>query len=244
MTQNTHALNGPICRAALLAGLVVLCGCARLRVRSPEEGAPAPAADAVTTEEILKEAAQYTNQPPVNSGEPVIRAGHVLSVVVMAGGVKEVEELERRVSTLGAVSLPLVGAVDVAGLTLQEVATLLRRRYVQYIRDPVVDVAFVVDRSPGAVSPWGYVTVLGRVKQPGRINIPPTQDLTLSMAVQLAGGYDESANDTSIRVTRALPGGAMETVDVDLRSAASRGRVHNDLPLKAGDVIYVPEKVF
>jgi protein involved in polysaccharide export with SLBB domain len=231
----------------LACGLVVILiagtGCARLR--SIRDAVPAPASvEGVTTEQILQEAAQYTNQPVLDAGEPAIRAGHVISVIVMAGGVKEVEEPDRRVSTLGSISLPLVGAVDVAGLTLREVAIVLRQKYGQYIRDPVVDVAFMVDRSPGAVSPWGYVTVLGRVKQPGRINIPPTQDLTLSMAVQLAGGYDASANDTAIRVTRALPDGGMETVDVDLRSAASRGRVHNDLQLKAGDVVYIPEKVF
>ena len=118
----------------------------------------------------------------------------------------------------------------------------LQGLYSKYLRDPMVDVAFVVDNSPGAVSPWGFVTVMGCVKQPGRINMPPTQDLTLSMAIQQAGGFDSSAKERSIVITRKDRDGNTEKLKADMRDIASKGQT--DLPLRDGDVIFVPERFF
>jgi protein involved in polysaccharide export with SLBB domain len=185
-----------------------------------------------------------SNSTVQSMDDPRIRPGHVLDIRVVVSGVTEVDESAKRVSSTGHLSLVLVGKVDVNGLTLPQLADRLEKLYGRYMREPMVDVSFVVDQSPGAVSPWGYVTVLGSVKHPGRINIPPTQDLTLSMAVQLAGGLGESARDTAIKVTRRNGADPAATLNVNLRSAASEGAVENDLPLQAGDVIYVPEKVF
>jgi polysaccharide export outer membrane protein len=178
------------------------------------------------------------------SNSPEIAPGHVLAVTVVVNGAKEVEELGKRVSSTGAITLPLVGLVKVAGMTAEELSRDLQEKYSVFMRNPTVDCGFMVDNSPGAISPWGYVTVLGAVMAPGRINIPPTQDLSLSMAIQLSGGYADSAKDTSIRVTRVMEDKNLKSWDVNLRSAASEGKTENDLMLKAGDVIFVPEKVF
>jgi len=179
------------------------------------------------------------------SGEPRIQPGHVLIITVISQGKREFEETGKRVSATGSITLPLIGLVRVVGITMTELVDILHERYAEFIVDPMVDVSFMIDNSPGAVSPWGTVTILGRVNQPGRISIPPTQDLTLSMAVQLAGGLDRAARDTSIRVSRRDPDtGVMEVMDVNLRSAASDGQIENDILLQAGDVIYVPQRVF
>jgi len=102
----------------------------------------------------------------------------------------------------------------------------------------------VVQGGPDAISPWGQVTVLGRVKQPGRVNIPPTKDLTVSAAIQNAGGLDSSAKDSAIRVTRRLDDGTYQTMDVDLRAVGARGARANDLILRDGDVVFVPQMMF
>ena len=186
-----------------------------------------------------------TNIAEFFSGEPRIQPGHVLTVTVISQGKREFEETAKRVSATGSITLPLIGLAHVEGLTMTELVDVLHERYAEFIHDPMIDVSFMIDSSPGAVSPWGTVTILGRVNQPGRISIPPTQDLTLSMAVQLAGGLDTSARDTSIRISRRNPDtGAMEVMDVNLRAAASDGQIENDILLQAGDVIYVPQRVF
>jgi protein involved in polysaccharide export with SLBB domain len=84
---------------------------------------------------------------------------------------------------------------------------------------------------------------LGRVKKPGRVAIPATRDLTVSMAVQQAGGFDTSAKDTAIRITRSV-GGKTGSREVNLRAVGAQGRVAEDLMLLPGDVVFVPELMF
>ena len=175
---------------------------------------------------------------------PRVQAGHVLYVNVMVKGKSEISESQKRVSEGGFLSLPLIGLVDVEDFTISQMTRVLQKKYAVYLKDPLVDCGFVVDNSPDAVSPWGSVTVLGKVRTPGRVNIPPTQDLTLSMAIQLAGGYDESAKDTQVKITRPRPGGSNKVMTIDMRALAAEGRTENDVALKDGDVIFVPTKVF
>jgi len=159
-------------------------------------------------------------------------------------GNKEIDEPAKRISNAGEISLPLIGNVQANGMSLDELTMRLTALYSEYFVQPQVVIEFVKDQNSDMVSPWGYVTVLGRVKSPGRVSIPPTQDMTVSGAIQKAGGLDTSAKDSAIRVTRQLPNGKSPQYEVDLRSVGSRGRVHDDLILKPGDVIFVPEMIF
>ena len=96
----------------------------------------------------------------------------------------------------------------------------------------------------GSSSPWGYVTVLGRVKNPGRVNLPPTRDLTVSGAIQGADGFDTSANLRAVRISRDGASGEKTHRTVDLNRIGETGEIDEDLKLKAGDIIYVPERRF
>ena len=175
---------------------------------------------------------------------PQLSPGLVVGVSVLVSGKKEIDEPAKRISNSGEISLPLIGNVHAGGLSLDDLATKLTKLYRVYFVEPQVVIEFVKDQNSDMVSPWGYVTVLGRVKNPGRVSIPPTQDMTISGAIQKAGGLDSSAKDSSIKVTRQLPGGGSAQYEVNLRSVGSRGRVHDDLILKPNDVIFDPEMVF
>lgn len=65
----------------------------------------------------------------------------------------------------------------------------------------------------------------------------------MSGAIQQAGGLDTSARSSSIRLTRRQTDGKTERISVDF-TAIGEGKVENDILLQAGDVIYVPERVF
>lgn len=175
---------------------------------------------------------------------PRIQPGYKLSVSVTVLGEPEIDERSKRVSFQGAIKLPLLGIVPVVGMTTDELATVLTKRYAIYLNAPVVDVSFVMDDDPTAASPWGTITVLGRVKTPGRFNIPPTQNMTVSMAVQKAGGFNTSAKDTAIRITRTSKNGEKEKYEVNLRNTTAEDGASQDMLLRAGDVIYVPERIF
>lgn len=96
----------------------------------------------------------------------------------------------------------------------------------------------------GQVSPWGFVTVMGKVKAPGKIPIPPTRDLTVTGAIQLSGGLERAANRGRIRVSRQLAQGEVQRFSVDLDDIAKKGEVEQDILLKPGDVIFIPETFF
>ena len=170
--------------------------------------------------------------------------GLVVTVSVLVSGKKEIDEPAKRISNSGEISLPLIGNVQASGLSLDELVAKLTTLYNDYFVQPQVVIEFVKDQNSDMVSPWGYVTVLGRVKNPGRVSIPPTQDMTISGAIQKAGGLDTSAKDSAIKITRQLPDGKSVQYEVDLRSVGSRGRVHDDLILKPGDVVFVSEMMF
>lgn len=169
-----------------------------------------------------------------------LRPGLTMNVQVLVTGQKEIDEKNRRISEKGFVTLPIVGDVLVASLTVAEAQTVLGASYGRFFVDPQVIVECLMESGDAAVSPWGHVTVLGRVKKPGHVNMPPTRELTVSRAIQLAGGLDTSARSSAIRVTRTC-GDGTEHVEVNLDRIGARGRSKDDIQLAPGDVVYVPE---
>ena len=173
-----------------------------------------------------------------------LRPGLVINVSVVVAGKKQIEEVGRRVSENGALTLPLLGALSVDGETLDSFTTRLTDLYREFFVDPQVIVEFVRNDQTAGISPWGYVTVLGQVKRPGRVDIPPTRDLTVSLAIQQAGGFDVSAKVTAIAVTRRTVDGQNQTSQINLREIGERGQVDKDIVLLPDDVVYVPELIF
>ena len=181
---------------------------------------------------------------PQNMAQGVrLRPGFIFNLTVLVGGKKEFEERAKRVTDEGTVNLPLVGTVAVQGLTQDQLQTVLAEQYGSYLVNPQISIDLVQDEAVDSSSPWGSVTVLGRVKKPGRVAIPATRDLTVSMAVQQAGGFDTSAKDTAIRITRSA-GGKAGSREVNLRAVGAQGKVSEDIVLKSGDVVFVPELMF
>ena len=167
-----------------------------------------------------------------------------MNVTVVVAGKKEIEEPVKRISDQGSLTLPLLGTVRVQDETIESLNVKLTELYKQYFVAPQVIVEFLRDDSGEGISPWGYVTVLGRVKKPGRIPIPATRDLTLSRAIQQAGGLDTSARDTAIRITHKNAEGKVDTRELDLHAVGSRGELENDVVLSSEDVVFVPELIF
>ena len=173
----------------------------------------------------------------------MVRAGSLLNIKVYVGGNREVDIQNTRVSDNGRIRLPLVGSVFIAGYSIPTITEFLEIRYSDYFVSPQVSID-IVRAEDGDSFPWGFVTVLGRVQRQGRVAIPPTRDLTVSSAIQQAGGFDTSARIRSIRVTRQLPDGESETFNVNMRNIGRRGRTDQDIQLKPNDVVFVPEKLF
>lgn len=232
-----------ILRLALSWLLVALCaGCGSLRLpdlpwqkKTPDSASQQPADD--KTREL-------SPSPTLAPAEPILRPGVAVDVKVIVSGMTEVDAHKLRVSDAGEIELPLLQRVRVQGWTLDTLQDNLQARYSKYFVDPLVMAAFTQNGNTEDVSPWGYVTVMGRVNDPGRIAIPSSRDLTVSKAVLAAGGLASSARDRAVRINRRMPDGSVKRLVVDLRAMMSGEKKARDPVLKSGDVLYVPESLF
>lgn len=175
------------------------------------------------------------------SGEPYLRAGFRIEVLVQVGDRVEVGPLTVQINDNLEIILPTIGKVDCTGLVLNGLRSRLTTRYGEYIHNPEVTVSFVVGSD--AASPWGQVYVSGRVRSEGWFNIPATRDLRVSRAIQLAGGFSTSARKSSICVSRAIGEGKVQKIYVDLTAVGEDGKMDEDIILRAGDAVWVAEKL-
>jgi polysaccharide export outer membrane protein len=139
-----------------------------------------------------------------------------------------------QVASDGTVDLPYLNSVKVMGLEPQEVAALIRKQLAQkqILTNPSVIVSVTQYNSK-------RVTVLGQVQKPGSFPLSP--GITLVQAISLAGGFNSIAKRDNVVLTRKNKNGN-QTVNVDVE-AINDGK-SPDIPLQAGDSIYVNERIF
>jgi polysaccharide export outer membrane protein len=134
-----------------------------------------------------------------------------------------------RVNAAGSITLPLIGATTVAGLTAQQVETHIAQRYGEkYLQNPQVSVfvkEFTTER----------ITVDGAVTKPGIY--PIAGQLTLLRALALAGGFGPIANSTEVMLFRVDEQGKRQVAvfDVDQIRAGKK----DDPDLRGDDLIVV-----
>ncbi|HEU4578883.1 MAG TPA: polysaccharide biosynthesis/export family protein [Polyangiaceae bacterium] len=141
---------------------------------------------------------------------------------------------EFQIASDGTVDFPYVHRMEVQGLEPQELARAVRERLMELriLTDPSVIVSVKEYNSK-------RVTVLGEVKKPGSFPLRP--GMTLVQAISDAGGLSAIANGDRVNLTRKEKGSAT-TVVLSFDSITS-GK-SPDLPLQAGDQIFVNERVF
>ena len=170
---------------------------------------------------------------------PRMRPG--VALVVEVGS----ETMNVTVDRSGSITLPHLfekQPIYCDGLTLESLQQRLVVAYGKYYRQPMVTVTFA-PYDGKSVSPWGTVTVLGEVGKPGPVNMPATMDLTITKVLKSAGGCKPSADKTRIHVTRCDRDGLQWRTSVNINEIGKKnGRVDKDMPLRPGDVVWVPAK--
>ncbi len=132
----------------------------------------------------------------------------------------------------GTIDFPYLGGIVVRGKTAAETAQLVETRLADgYLHHPQVTVTIKVRGNR-------EVSVLGQVKDPG--SLAYQERLTLVQALSLAGGLTEFAAPRRVRITRRTgEGDATSTFEVSL-SEIIKGDAE-DLSLRPGDIVFVPE---
>ncbi len=80
------------------------------------------------------------------------------------------------------------------------------------------------------------IYVMGFVKTPQGLTLPPDSKLTVSQAIALAGGLLPTASTSNVAIIRN-----QERIKVDLSRLYRKGETDKDLQLQFGDIVFVSE---
>jgi polysaccharide export outer membrane protein len=130
----------------------------------------------------------------------------------------------------GTITMPLIGRVQAAGLTPDQLKDDLQTRYVRYVNDANVTV-----RLTNAASHVFYV--LGEVNKPGVYRLHSGE--VLSQALAEAGGLAQYADPSKIRILRHT-GTDTVVLTVNYNFVRSGRDLSADVFVEPGDTISVP----
>jgi polysaccharide export outer membrane protein len=136
----------------------------------------------------------------------------------------------------GKISTPLVEDMVAVGKTPSQLARDIEVALSQYIKAPKVSVVVTV-----ALSVYSQVKVIGQVKSPQ--SLPYHDGMTVLDAVLAAGGLSQFAAGNRARLVRHDNGKQTE-IDIKLDNLLNKGDTKQDLPLRPGDILVVPETRF
>lgn len=160
-----------------------------------------------------------------SSQEYVLGPGDTIQIVVW--GEKE-QQISAVVRPDGQISLPIIGEIEIAGMTVPQLTVELVERYRAYIRNPNVTVILVKMRQE-------LIQVVGDVKSPGVFALAPGANVI--DAVMRAGGPNASADLSKVTIQR---NNQSDILTVDL-SRMAEGLFRIDFPVCNGDIIFVPK---
>ena len=135
-----------------------------------------------------------------------------------------------RVTTGGMIDLGFYGDIPVAGLSESQLADRITDTLEQFILHPIVRVRIEEFNSKP-------ISVLGAVKNPGKLGIPGP--VKLLNAIIEAGGFSEGVGST-ITVVRRAENGLTDTLEIPI-DALQTGVGNYDIPVFSNDVITVSE---
>jgi len=136
----------------------------------------------------------------------------------------------------GKISTPLVEDMVAVGKTSPQLARDMEKVLSEYVRSPKVNIIVTT-----AASAFSLVKVVGQVVHPQAI--PYREGMTVLDAVLEVGGLGQFASGNRARVVRMVNG--KETViHVKLDNLVNGGDVKENIPLRPGDVLVVPQSMF
>lgn len=170
------------------------------------------------------------------------RFGSEDTFVVRGPDIEEFADKPFRVDPSGTVTFPMVGTMQVAGLTVTELETQMNARLKRFVNNPAVSVSVTEVRSR-PVSVFGAVNASGVYQAQG--------EKSLIEVLSLAGGLSKDAGST-LTVTRQVESGPLPLRDavldptqkfwvakVDVEKLLSSERPEDNIRLQANDVISV-----
>ena len=165
-------------------------------------------------------------------------------ITIQAPDVEEITKSPVRIDMRGNINLPMVGRIQAAGLTADELEEKIKLRLKKYLQEPDVTVAITEFRSQP-------ISILGAVQTPGVHQLQGRK--TLFEVLSMAGGLRADAG-YSVRITRRLewgriplasakddPTGMFSIASVNVKSIMDATNPAENIAVKPEDVISVPK---
>ncbi|KAA0680656.1 polysaccharide biosynthesis/export family protein [Roseomonas genomospecies 6] len=131
----------------------------------------------------------------------------------------------------GSAGLRMAGQVEAAGLTPAELAGVVETRARRWMRAPQVSIGL-------KETPSNRAYVGGAVARPGPYLL--NGRIGVMEAIMLAGGFDREARYEEVVLIRRNPENKPMLRTIDTRRFLETGKAEGDVPLAAGDILFVP----
>ena len=174
--------------------------------------------------------------PPATSSSTnyLIGAGDVLQIFVWR---QDDLSVTVPVRPDGKISTPLIDDLVAVGKTPTQLAREMEKALSQYLRAPQVNV--IVKEFVGLSS--AQIRVTGQALQPKAV--PYRDRMTLLDVVIAVGGLTKFAAGNRSKVVRTVDG-KTEEIRVKLDDLMNHGKLKENMPMRPGDVLIIPERVF
>lgn len=141
------------------------------------------------------------------------------------GGLGQAQQIDYIVNKEGNIDFPVLGEVNILGLTANDTKELLKKKLLIYLKNPIINIRL---RN-------FTVTVLGQVAQPGTYQVNGEQ-ITVLEALGLAGDLDIRGERTNILIIRDFNGTKIsQRIDLTKKAALNSPVYY----LTQNDVVYV-----
>ncbi|MCK7500973.1 MAG: polysaccharide biosynthesis/export family protein [Comamonadaceae bacterium] len=130
----------------------------------------------------------------------------------------------------GGISYPLIGEVQAAGKTVNELREEITKRLEKFVPDAAVSVTVLKTGSQ-------RIYVLGKVTKPGEF--PVGRNVDVLQALSMAGGLTQFADQNGIRIMRR-DGDRQSTLPFEYGRVIRGEKLEQNVLLRAGDVVVVP----
>jgi polysaccharide biosynthesis/export protein len=159
----------------------------------------------------------------------VLGAGDMLKITVY--GSPDLNT-ETRVSEIGSINFPLLGEVELSGLSPKQAEKRISDGLEKggFVKQPHVNLVVLQYLSQ-------FVSVLGDVYKPGRF--PLDRSTSLSDALALAGGVTPNGSDI-VTLSRKEDGQIIKQ-EYDLLEILAKGDADHNPTVHSGDIIFVPK---
>lgn len=203
----------------IICFMIVMQACSSTRDLSPDRSSAISDTTTTTTTQLKSEDSSYK-----------IRPGDEIEILVWE---QPSFNTLTTVSRMGTIAIPLLGEINVAGLTQDELERDLERQLEEYVRGEIL--LTVAIRNTDSL----IVSVIGMVSSPDNYSV--ADQISIFRILATAGGHTDMADLSKVKLYRQ--NNPESYVQLDLLDYLETGRMNSEeLMVRPGDIVYVPRK--